>query len=190
MGSRAGYQLVLTIPQIEKQKQEHPYLYETLNRMVEAINSIARQTGADPVGVFPTTPNITAVNVTAANGLYNVQLVDNAFVNSKALSGRAISYFVEFATDQGFVHIVHHEAMGATRNRNIFLGNQTLFIRAYSQLQGSAPSAPVYFGAPTAVVGGGVAAPTQQAYQGSGTSRIGGQGFGAPVRSPGRPSGF
>ena len=173
---------MLNIAQIEKIRKYDPYLYDALKEMVLAVNSMARQTGADPTGVFQTTPTITAINVVAANGIFNVQVIDNAFVKNPALQGRAITYFVEFATDPGFVNIVHHEDMAATRNRNIFLGNQVLFVRAYSQLQGAPPSAPVA-SAQNPVTGGGVAAPTQQPYQGSGTSSTGGQGFGAPIRS-------
>lgn len=175
---------MLNISQVERLRKIDPYLYEFAKQVVTAVNSVARQTGADPAGVFPATPNITAVNVTAANGFFNIQVVDNAFVNNPRLQGRAIVYFVEFATDAGFKNVVHTEVMHAVRNANVALGNQTLFIRAYSQLQGSAPSSPVV-NASNPVTGGGSAAPTQQAYQGSGTSAVSGQGYGTPLRSKG-----
>lgn len=176
---------MLSINQIERIRKDDPYTYEALTQIVKAINSMARQTGADPVGIFPVTPNITSVNVTAANGLFNVQIVDNTFVNTPSLQGRAITYFVEFSTDSGFKKVVHQEAWHGVRNQNVSLGAQTLFIRAYSQLQGSAPSSPIFFGGttPASVSGGGSAPPTQQTYQGSGTSSNSGQGFGLPERS-------
>jgi hypothetical protein len=144
---------------------------------------MARQTGADPEGVFTTTPNITTVNVTVANGIANVQIVDNSAINNpQQLQGRAITYFVEFATDSGFVKIFHHEAWHSVRNQNVFVGNQTFYVRAYSQLQGSAPSQPVA-SPQNPLTGGGVAPPTQQTYQGSGNSSIGAAGYGTPLRS-------
>lgn len=179
---------MLNLAQKQILRKIHPYLYECVDMVEKAVNSIAKQTGADPVGIFKATPNITAVNVTSANGLFNVQIVDNAFINNPVLQGRAITYFVEFATDAGFQNIVHTESLHAVRNVNVFLGNQTLFVRAYSQVQGSAPSTPIAFGnPPTSLVGGGVAPPAQQAYQGSGTSANSGQGYGSPIRSAGNP---
>jgi len=174
---------MLTIAQIAPLKSRDPYLYESLVKIIQAVNSLGQQVGSDPVGVFKITPDISSVSVTAANGLFNVQIIDNSQLAST--DSRPITYFLEFATDSGFTNIVHTDNLGPHRNKNVFLGNQTLFIRAYSQLFGSAASHPVAYGGatPISLAGGGVAAPTQQAYQGSGTSTIGGEGFGRPIRS-------
>ncbi len=166
-------------------KSVHSSLWRWAQDVETMINSIAKQTGADPRGVFPVTPQVNNVSVTAANGIFNVQVQDSGVTNNPSLSGRAITYFVEFSTDSAFNNVVHSEAWHAIRNQNIFLGNQNLFVRAYSQLQGSAPSKPIVFGGavPIAVIGGGVTAPTQQLYQGSGTSLNSGNGYGVPIRS-------
>lgn len=173
---------MLTIQQLEAIRSKDHFLYEALIQIQKAINSIAQQTGADPHGVFPTTPNITAINVTAANGIANVQIVDNTYVSNPALQGRAISYFVEFASDPGFVNVFHHEVWHGVRNQNVAVGNQLFYVRAYSQLQGSKPSSPIA-AMQNPLTGGGSAPPTQQSYQGSGTSKISGHGFGVPLRS-------
>ena len=173
-----------------KLRKEQPYLYETLIQYENAINSIAKQIGADPAGIFPVTPNITACNVTAANGLLSIQIVDNSLINAPA-NTRTVTYFVEIASDPGFVNVLHHEAKVAARNFYIPVGSQTVYVRAYSQLQGSAPSSPVAFGGSpaTAVVAGGSAPPAAQTYQGSGNVTVSGKGYGVPVRSPGRIAG-
>lgn len=98
---------------------------------------------------------------------------------------KTLRYFVECSTDAGSVNVVHTEYLGPARNKNFVLGNQTVYVRAYSQLQNSPPSKPIVFGGsnPTAVAVGGSVAPAQQPYQGSGSSTTSGQGYGTPVRS-------
>lgn len=174
---------MLSIPQVEKFRKQDPYLHETLTQIISAINSLARQVGADPVGVAAAPPSIAALGATASNGQVNVQIVDRYPIANPATT-KTLRYFVECSTDAGFVNVVHTEYLGPARNKNFVLGNQTLYFRAYSQLQNSPPSKPVAFGGsnPTAVAVGGSAARAQQPYQGSGTSTTSGQGYGAPVR--------
>jgi hypothetical protein len=179
---------MLNIAQKEALRKIHPYLFEAIVALENAVNNISAQSGYDSAGVFPTTTNIAACNVTAANGLLSIQIIDNSLVNAPA-NTRTITYFVEIASDAGFVNVLHHESKVAARNFYIPVNNQTVFVRAYSQLQGSAPSQPIAFGGttPTAIAGGGaLAPPAAQAYQGSGNVSISGKGFGAPVRSPQR----
>lgn len=180
---------MLNSAQKAKLRKYDPYLYECIVALETGINAIARQVGADPAGIFPVTPNITACNVTAAAGGINVQIVDNALV--KAPTGtRTIAYFVEIASDPGFANVIHGEHMGPYRNKNIAITGQTVYVRAYSQLQGSPPSQPIAFGGttPAAVVIAGAAPPTAQPFQGSGNVTVSGKGYGIPVRSPVRPS--
>lgn len=175
---------MLTIAQLAPLRKVSQRLYETMVFFVQGVNAGFEQVGVDPKGAFTVTPDIQSLSITNANGFANVSITDNAQSQNQN-NPRAISYFIEGATDAGFTNIVHVEHLGPGRNKNIFLGSQTLFFRAYSQLQGSPPSNPVNFGGttPTAVVlGGAIAAPAQQAYQGSGTSAIGGRGYGIPPR--------
>lgn len=170
---------MLKIQQKEHIRGIDQRLYEALVQLEEGINTLGVSVGASPRGNFPAPPPVNQVSVTASNGLANVQITDFSPIKNPG-NARVISYFVEAATDPAFTNIVHSEHMGPFRNKNIYLGNQTLYFRAYSQFHGSPPSRPVVFGGitPTAVTTGGSAPPTQQTYQGSGTSRSGGSGYG------------
>jgi hypothetical protein len=177
---------MLNLAQKEKLRKVDPYLFECIRDIETAVNSLAKQTGADPAGVFVATPNITACNVTSAAGGINVQIVDNSPVVS-AENKRPVSYFVDIASDIGFVQVFHVEHMGPARNKNIAITGQTVYVRAYSQLQGSVASKPVAFGGliPTPVVIAGAAAPAPQAFQGTGNTTVSGKGYGVPARSVG-----
>ena len=171
---------MLKLPWTDMLRRKDPLLGETIERIEKGINQLGKSLGASPLqGHFPAPPSINQISVTAANGQANVQIVDNFPIQNPAEAG-VVSYFVEAATDPNFDNIVHSEHMGPFRNKNIFLGSQTLYFRAYSQFHGSPPSKPVVFGGstPPAVVMGGNPAPTQQPYQGSGTSGSGGRGYG------------
>ena len=174
---------MLTIPQKERIRKIDQHLYEAIVQIENAVNQLGTNLGAAPYGHFPTPPSPSQLSVTAANGQANVQIVDNFPIENPS-EAKVMSYFVEAATDPGFINVVHSEHMGPFRNKNIFLGNQTLYFRAYSQFHGSFPSRPVVFGGttPTAVTTGGSAPPTQQPYTGSGTSSGSGGGYGRSGR--------
>ncbi len=157
-----------------------PHTFEAVQQLEKVVNDISKQMDWDPAGQNIPPQPIAALNVTAANGIANVQIVDNFPTLTDPSHTRTINYTVEFATDPGFKNVVHHEDMGPARNKNIFLGNQTLHVRAYSQTSGSPPSTPT-LAAGNPHTFGGVAAPTQQTYQGSGTSTVSGQGSGVAV---------
>ncbi len=164
---------MLSIPNIAQVRLENPYTYEALVRIVTAINQLGQRTGADPAGLTAAPQSIGSFSVMAANGLFDLAIVDNSPVN------RGIYYFAEFDTSPAFPR-PRVVPMGPSRNATIFLGNQTLYWRAYSQYPGSPISAKVNFGnPPAAVVGGGVAAPPLQPSQGSGSGAGGGFGDGS-----------
>jgi hypothetical protein len=173
---------MLTIHQKEHIRRIDQRLYEAVGQIEDAINALGKQLGTSPHGTFPTPKPIANISVTAANGQANIQIIDPEQASNP--SAKVISYFVECATDPQFDNIVHSEHFGPFRNKNIFLGGQTVYFRAYSQFHGSAPSKIVYFGGsnPIAVACGGAAPPTQQAYQGSGGSSGGGAGYGGHQR--------
>jgi hypothetical protein len=166
---------MLNIPQLAQIKGRDPYLYEALNQVVGAVNSLGRATGVDPSGSITAPAQIGSVSVVAADGIFDVAITDNSAVN------RGIFYFAESDTSANFTAPRVH-FLGSSRNLRISLGNQTLYWRAYSQYIGSQPSPPVAFGSPpTAVVGGGTASgPALQPSSGSGTAtgQQGGSGFG------------
>ena len=166
---------VQNTPAIRTEAGQHTA--EAIEQIVKVINSLAKQQNFDPAGVNVVPQPPASLNITAANGIANIQIVDNN-PNANAAHYHGIAYYVEAATDAGFKNVVHVEAMGASRNKNIFLGSQTLYFRVYSQTTGSQPSLSTACGQ-NPVTCGGVAAPTQQPYQGSGTSpAISGKGAG------------
>ena len=167
---------MLTVAQLAPIKDRDPYLYETLAKIVSAVNATSVRAGVDPATPSPAPAQIAALHVQASNGWFDVAITDP----SNARPG--LFYFGESDTTPGFNNPRVY-FMGASRNLYVQLGNQTLYWRAYSQYVGSLPSAPVAFGNPaTAVTGGGASGPAPQPSQGSGALNNGrspgGNGFG------------
>ncbi len=175
---------MLKIAQLAQIKGDSPYVYEALTHIVNALNSLGRATGVDPSGTISAPAPIGSLNVTAADGIFDLAITDNSSVN------RGIFYFAESDTTPAFSRPRVH-FLGSSRNLRLALGNQTLYWRAYSQYLGSEPSGPVTFGTPaTAVTGGGTATgPQLQASAGSGTASgsEGGSGFGRVAASTSGP---
>ena len=167
---------MLSLPQLKHVEASDPRLADSLRRIVDAVNALGVGTGVDPAGATESLTPISSLNVIAANGIFDIALTDNSPIT------RGISYFVESDVTPGF-NQPHVYSLGPSRNLRVALGNLTLYWRAYSQYLGSAPSAPVAFGAPpSAVIGGGSAGPALQPSSGSGTAagtgQQGGSGFG------------
>jgi hypothetical protein len=175
---------MLKIGQLAQIKSDSPYVYEALTQLVNGVNAVGRATGVDPSGSIAAPSPIGSLNVTAADGIFDLAITDNSTLN------RGIFYFAESDTTPAFSQPYVH-FLGSSRNLRVALGNQTLYWRAYSQYLGSETSRPVAFGTPpTAVTGGGAAAgPPLQPSSGSGTASGGesGSGFGQVARSSSAP---
>ncbi|HXN54005.1 MAG TPA: hypothetical protein VN943_18890 [Candidatus Acidoferrum sp.] len=172
---------MLTVAQLAPLKDRDPYLYETLTRIVAAVNATSQRAGVDPSVPAPAPSPIASVYVQAANGWFDISIADP----SDARPG--LFYFAESDVTPAF-SAPRVYFLGASRNLYVQLGNQTLYWRAFSQYIGSLPSNPVAFGTPpTAVTGGGASGPAPQASQGSGAllngQVRGGNGFGANAGS-------
>ncbi len=172
---------MLTISQLAPLKTESPYLYETLSKLISAVNATSQHAGVDSVTPSPAPQPIASLKVQAANGYFDVAITD------AAASNPGLSYFAESDTTPAF-NSPRVYFLGASRNLYVQLGNQTLYWRAFSQYVGSLPSTPVNFGTPpTAVTGGGVTGPTPFPSTGSGTpannKQRGGNGYGVPQGS-------
>ena len=168
---------MLTVAQLAPLKDRDPYLYETLTRIVSAVNATSQRAGVDPSAPAPAPPPIASINVQAANGWFDIAIADP----SDARPG--LFYFAESDVTPAF-SAPRVYFLGASRNLYVQLGNQTLYWRAYSQYIGSLASTPIAFGSPpTAVAGGGATGPAPQPSQGSGATQNGkvrgGNGFGA-----------
>jgi hypothetical protein len=167
---------MLTVAQLAPLKNRDPYLYETLVKIVSAVNSTSQRAGVDPSTPAPAPPPIASLTVHAANGWFDIAIADPS--NSRP----GLFYFAESDTTPAF-SAPRVYFLGASRNLYVQLGNQTLYWRAYSQYVGSLPSAPVTFGSPpVAVAGGGSSGPAPLPSQGSGALPNGlvrgGNGFG------------
>ena len=175
---------MLKIGQLAQIKSDSPYVYEALTQLVNGVNAVGLATGVDPSGSLDPPASIGSLNVTAADGIFDLAITDNSAVR------RGIFYFAESDTTPAFSRPYVY-FLGSSRNLRVALGNQTLYWRAYSQYLGSDPSAPVTFGTPaTALAGGGTASgPQLQASQGSGTASgtEGGSGFGESMQSTSGP---
>jgi len=167
---------MLTVAQLAPIKERDPYLYETLVKIVSAVNAASANAGVDPANPSPAPPPIASLQVQAANGWFDLAITD------PAVTRPGLFYFAESDVTPSFSSPRVY-FLGASRNLYVQLGNQTLYWRAYSQFVGSLASAPVTFGSPaTAVVGGGLSGPTPLPSTGSGAlpNRLlrGGNGFG------------
>jgi hypothetical protein len=170
---------MLTVAQLAPLKNRDPYLYETLVKMVAAVNAASQNAGVDPSTPAPAPSAVASITVQAANGWFDLAISD------PAVSRPGLFYFAESDVTPAF-SAPRVYFLGASRNLYVQLGNQTLYWRAYSQYVGSAASTPVTFGSPAkAVVGGGSAGPTPLPSSGSGAVSNGvvrgGNGFGAPA---------
>lgn len=177
----------LTVRNLEYIRSKDPKFAEALDDIIQAQSTTNQNQQPDAP------PQISALQVTAAGGVFDIAITDNNPVY------RGVNYFVEYSTTQSFNQPIVVD-LGASRNYRATWGNQTFFFRAYSQYPTSAPSQPVYFGSatsPIAVTGGGVSSgPAPLGSNGSGTApssgKDGGAGFGKdPYRGGkgGRPPG-
>ncbi|HEY6206825.1 MAG TPA: hypothetical protein VIW21_11725 [Chthoniobacterales bacterium] len=167
---------MLTVAQLAPIKDRDPYLYETLAKIVSAVNATSVRSGVDPATPALAPTQIASLSVQASNGWFDISIADP----SNARPG--LFYFAESDVTPGF-NSPRVYFLGASRNLYVQLGNQTLYWRAYSQYIGSLPSAPVSYGTPPiAVAGGGASGPAPQPSQGSGAFNNGmapgGNGFG------------
>jgi hypothetical protein len=170
---------MLTVSQLAPLKTRDPYLYETLVKLISAVNAASQNAGVDPATPSPAPSPIAALNVQAANGWFDLAITD------PAANRPGLFYFAESDVTPSFGEPRVY-FLGASRNLYVQLGNQTLFWRAYSQYVGSPPSTPITFGTPpAAVVGGGASGPSPLPSSGSGTLANGllrgGNGFGIPT---------
>ena len=158
--------------------QDHA-VRRAIDDLASRIQAGFNQVVAHISGVTPAPPPISSLTITAADGVFEATIQDNNPVM------RGIEYFLEYSSaPQGPWTVV---SLGPSRGPwRQFIGNRTLYWRAYSQYPTSAPSNPVYFGpenAPTGVLGGGALnGPAPGASAGSGTAPssglVGGAGYG------------
>src|SRR3984957_18263580 len=127
---------MLTVAQLAPLKDRDPYLYETLTKIVSAVNSARQAAGGDSSTPSPAPTPIASINVHATNGWFLVLITDPSD------SRPGLFYFAESDTTPSF-NSPRVYFLGATRNLYVQLGNQTLYWRGFSQYIGSMPSSPL-----------------------------------------------
>ena len=150
---------MLNIPQIAQTREISPYLYESLNKIVGAINSLSTQVGVDaapasqaPAGQSLPAPSTPAsLSVTASGGTFRVTVGASPGASSATL------YFLEASGDPGFgASDTTVYPLGSSLVANLSLGNVTLYFRARAKYPDSDYSSYVIFGGttPAGVTGG------------------------------------
>lgn len=141
---------------------------EALQGIADAVQTVAKQTNANPQGPVAPPPKISSLSVVASGGIHRVQIKDNGNVQ------RGIIYHLEYSTSPQFTTattFLSHS--GPSRDHGLFYGKGPIYWRGFSQYLTGPPSEPVYFGTqtnPTAVdAGGSIVAPTVLSAAGSGT---------------------
>jgi hypothetical protein len=175
--------MTLKIRNLPYIKTLDPKLHETITDVAAAVDGLAQRSNVNPTGETTAPFDISRLTVVAQDGVFDIRIFDDTPVQ------RGIHYFVEYSTTPSFTNPIPIH-LGTSRCGREFLGNLTLYWRAYSQYLGSQPSNPIYFGSavvPTAVIGGGsITGPTPQQSTGSGTASSngtqGGQGFGVNLK--------
>ena len=142
-----------------------PKVAETFRQLSQSIDNAANTTGVsgEQIGA---PPNVRSIAVQAANGIFDVVITDP---EGQAGNSLGINYFVDWSTVPSFAtfRTVH---LGPSRAWYGYLGNQTLYWRAYSQYPASPRSNYIVLGGatPQGVIGGGVGGPAPAASTGSG----------------------
>jgi hypothetical protein len=153
------------------------YLSDAVQQLQNGINTVAENTASALGTKMAPPPPIDNIDVKASGGLLHVTLADHNTIQ------KGINYFVEHSTRPDFVgaHVVH---INASRGTTLTLpgltdegDDQPVYVRGYSQYQGSNPSKAVAFGgaAPTPVLPGGTTRMTLLPSTGSGTAITNGQ---------------
>jgi hypothetical protein len=118
-------------------------LADALDSSESAINAISDQLNADPTGAQQAPPAaISRLSVTAADGIHDIQIVDNA------PAYRGINYFAYYSQTADFKN-AHKVDLGASQNHRIYLGPGTYYWKANHAYPSSPPSRDIYHGGST-----------------------------------------
>ena len=166
-----------------------------LNRIIEAINSVAKNLGAVAVGKLDPPPPIQSISVQGVQSSNTITCPSEILhwtINHTQEIQKHVHYFSEISTEPNFLvpHVIDH---GTSRtgflNLPTFLNDgatkQTYYLRSYSQYPGSDPHKPVVLGGlsgATKIQMTGTSATTLLSSTGSGTAAAngtqGGKGLG------------
>src|SRR5215472_15982451 len=117
---------MLTVAQLAPLKDRDPYLYETLTKIVSAVNATSQRSGVDPATPSPAPSSVASISVQASNGWFDIAITDPSD------SRPGLFYFAESDTTPAF-SAPRVYFMGASRSLYVQLSNQALYWRGYSQ---------------------------------------------------------
>ena len=135
--------------------QRDAYTGTLFSRVIEAINTLAKNSAVAAVGKVPPPPPVDNINVKGnlVNGVLTApsEILHWTLEHAQAVN-KGIQYISEIATDPNFTapHILDH---GCSRSAFLHLpakddnGNvQSYFLRSYAQYHGSDPAKPTVHG--------------------------------------------
>ena len=100
---------MLTVAQLAPLKNRDPYLYETMVKIVSAVNATGQRAGVDPSTPSPAPSQIASLTVRAANSWFDISITDPS--NSRP----GPFYFTESDVTPGF-NALRVYFMGSSRN--------------------------------------------------------------------------
>jgi hypothetical protein len=181
--------------------QKDAYTGTLFSRVIEAINTLAKNTSVAAVGKLSAPPPVDSITVQGAQSGSTVtcpgEILHHTITHNQAVS-KGIRYFSEIDTSPDFTqpHVIDH---GTSRSSFLTLPTfqndgktlNTYYLRSYAQYHGSDPAKPTVFGG----LGGalkiqmsGINASTLLPSTGSGTAspngQQGGHGLGVVLNRP------
>jgi hypothetical protein len=174
-----------------------------LDRIIDAVNTLAKNVGATAVGKLSPPPPIDSIQVQGLMGTPSSnsftcpsEILHWTITHNQTLD-KGVRYFSEVSTDHNFppfsTHVVDH---GTSRSGFLslptFLSDkvtmQTYFLRSYPQYPGSDPQKPTVFGgqaSPLKIQMTGISSTTLLSSTGSGTAVTqSGKGLGVVLTRP------
>jgi hypothetical protein len=182
--------------------QRDVYSGSLFTRILDAVNTLAKNAGVSAIGKVSPPPPVDSINVSGPVPSGGIQSIPNSEIlhwtiqHNQSVS-KGIHYFSEVDTSPAFTnpHVIHH---GTSRSGFLSLPTnngsnvkQTYYLRSYAQYPGSDPTPPSVFGGlagPYGIQMGGSSQTSLLPSTGSGTARPngsqGGQGFGEVLTRP------
>ncbi len=182
--------------------QKDAYAGTLFGRLIQAVNTLAKNAGVAAVGKVSPPPPVDSISVSGNAPSNGILTVPNSEVlhwtiqhNQEVHKG--VHYFSEIDTSPSFTnpHVIHH---GTSRTgflslptKNSSNVQQTYYLRSYAQYPGSDPAKPTVLGGSSGAIGirmGGTSQTSLLPSTGSGTAAAngsqGGHGFGVVLTRP------
>ena len=182
--------------------QRDNYAGSLFGKIINAVNTLAKNAGVAAVGKVSPPPPVDSINVSGPAPINGIISIPNSEVLHWTIQhnqevNKGVHYFSEVDTSPAFTsaHIIHH---GTSRSGFLSLPTnnssnvkQTYYLRSYAQYPGSDPAKSTVLGGLSGAIGiqmGGTSQTSLLPSTGSGTAAPdgsqGGQGFGTVLTRP------